>query len=268
MNRKRAGLIAAAAVIIAAGTGTGIALAADGTTSPATTPASPAAAPGYSWYRSMMAAVRDGSMMGGTSYGWMMGQTGYRWMMGGAAAPAWLRGQALPGFMMGTSHDPGKHMGPLWANAPGPRVTPAQAARLGSQVPAGTTLDRSANRMTVTGTRVRLAAEASPPGGPDMTFRIAGLVNPTIAVKAGTRVSIEVISADPDTAHGLVVTAGSGAPGWMPMMTGSAAFPGSALWFLGNPASAGMHAGILTFTAAAPGTTGTCAPSPGTLRRA
>ena len=44
-----------------------------------------------------------------------MGQTGYRWMMGGLDAPAWMRGSALPGYMMGTSRDPGKIMGALFA---------------------------------------------------------------------------------------------------------------------------------------------------------
>lgn len=82
-------------------------------------------------------------------------------------------------------------------------------------------------------------------------------------MKAGTRVSIEVINADPDTAQGLVVTAGSGAPEWMPMMTGSPAFPGSALWFLSNPASAGMHYGILSFTVGTPGHYRYLCPVPG-----
>ena len=77
------------------------------------------------------------------------------------------------------------------------------------------------------------------------------MTNPAIAVRAGARVSIEVINADPDTAHGLVITA-STVTSWMPMMTAQPAFPGSALWFLGNPAAAGMHAGTLTFTAAQP----------------
>jgi hypothetical protein len=39
------------------------------------------------------------------------------------------------------------------------------------------------------------------------------------------------------------------------MMTGAPAFGGSALWFLPNPTTAGMHTGTLTFTA---GTAGTC----------
>jgi hypothetical protein len=148
-----------------------------------------------------------GTMMGGGSYRWMTGATGYQLMMGGAGAPAWMRGQALPGFMMGTSGDPGQVMGSLFANAPGARVSAAQAAQLGSQIPAGATLDRAANRITFTGTSVRLTVVASPAGGPDERFRIAGLTDPAIIVTAGAQVSIEVINADPGTAHGLVITA-------------------------------------------------------------
>jgi len=102
-----------------------------------------------------------------------------------------------------------------------------------------------------------------PAGGPDETFRIAGMVNPAVVVPAGAMVSIQVINADPDTAHGLVVTASSGQTSWMPMMTSRPAFTGSALWFLGNPTTAGMHAGTLTFTAATPGTYHYLCPVPG-----
>jgi hypothetical protein len=56
-----------------------------------------------------------------------------------AAVPATTSppGRALPGFMMGTSRDPGKIMGTLFANAPGPQVSSwdATVARLyGSMV--------------------------------------------------------------------------------------------------------------------------------------
>jgi rusticyanin len=234
-----------------------------------TTTKAPAAAaspsgPAYSYYRSMMGRLQGGGMMGGTSHGWMMGASGYRWMMGGTAAPAWMRGHAVPGFMMsGGTHDPGKVMGALWANGPGPRVSPAQAARLGSLIPAGAKVDRAANRITFTGTTVHLVALASPAAGRDETFRIAGLTNPAITVTAGARVSIEIINADPDTAHGLVITAGHATPSWMPMMTTRTAFPGAALWVLGNPTSAGMHAGTLTFTASNPGAYRYLCPVPG-----
>ena len=248
--------IAAAGLAALAGCGT--------TTTKAPAAAATHSGPAYSYYRSMMGRLYGGgSMMGGSSYGWMMGGTGYRWMMGGLAAPAWMRGHTLPGFMMGTTRDPGKIMGSLFANAPGPRVSAAQATHLGSKVPAGATLDRTANRITFTGTSVRLVVLASPRGGRDETFRIAELVNPVITVKAGARVSIEIINADPDTAHGLVITASHATSSWMPMMTTRTAFPGAALWFLGNPTAAGMHAGTLTFTASHPGTYRYLCPVPG-----
>jgi hypothetical protein len=55
-----------------------------------------------------------------------------------------------------------------------------------------------------------------------------------------------------------VITGSDAASTWMPMMTARPAFTGSALWFPGNPTSAGMHAGTLAFTASTPGRTATC----------
>jgi rusticyanin len=213
-----------------------------------------------------------GGMMGNSSsgsYGWMMSEAGYRWMTGGTGSPGWMTG-ALPPAMMGAGMmgtgagtDPGKIMGSLWANAPGPRVSAAQAAALGSQVPAGAQVSNAAGTVTFTTTTVRLTILASPAGGPDETFRAAGLVNPRIIVPAGARVTIQLINADPDTAHGLVITAGDATRSWMPMMTARPAFAGSALWFLGNPTAAGLHEGTLTFTAATPGTYHYLCPVPG-----
>ena len=267
MTRKRAGVLVSVAVVAAAGLGAGVAIATTSGGAPARTSATASSpyGPGYSWYHSMMGGYLGGtSMMGAPGgYAWMMGAAGYRWMTGGTRAPAWMRGEQLPAAMMGTATDPGQVMGQLWANAPGPQVSPAQVTALGSQAPAGARIDRAANTITFTTGSVRLAAVASPAGGPDETFRIAGLVNPTIIVPAGARVSVQVINADPDTAHGLVITASGGRPSWMPMMTSRPAFAGSALWFLGNPTAAGMHAGTLTFTATTPGTYHYLCPVPG-----
>ena len=124
-----------------------------------------------------------------------------------------------------------------------------QADQLGGQVPAGARIAQGAKAITFSTATVRLVAVASPAGGPDETFRIAGLVNPAITVPAGAKVSIQVINADPDTAHGLVITASQNISSPMPMMTSQPAFTGSALWFLGNPTNAGMHTATLTFTA-------------------
>jgi rusticyanin len=272
MTRKQIGIVVSVAAVAAAGLGVGVTAAVTGTGSPPRTTASSSApaGPGYPYYRSMMgryfgggSMMGPGSMMGGRTWRWMMGASGYRWMMGGAWAPGWMRGGRLPAAMMGGQTDPGRFMGRLWADAPGPRVTPATAAGLGTQVPAGAQVNRAARTITFTTTSVHLTAVASPAGGPDETFRIAGLVNPAITVPAGAQVSIQVVNADPDTAHGLVVTASGAESSWVPMMTSRPAFAGSALWFLGNTTSAGMHAGTLAFTASAPGTYRYLCPVPG-----
>src|SRR5215469_18067110 len=270
MTRKRISILIGAAMVAAAGLGSGLAVAAQGAPAPSASVNASANGPGYAYYRSMMGrygAGNGGPMMEGTGYGWMMGAAGYQWMFGGTGAPAWMRGARWPFSMMGTSADPGQFMGRLWAGAPGPRISPQQAAREGDQVPAGARVDRASHTLTVTAGTVHLAAVASPAGGPDETFRIAGMVNPTIVVPAGTRVSMEVINADLDTAHGLVITASQDRSSWMPMMTARPAFTGSALWFLGDPTAAGMHAGTLAFTAGTPGSYRYLCPVPGHVQK-
>jgi rusticyanin len=257
-----------AAMAIAAVTAAGVStIAACGSTAQAPAAASTPGGSAYSYYETMMGRLTSGSpgsMMGSTpSRSWMMSGSGYRWMTGGADAPSWMRGRALPGYMMGTTDDAGRVMGALFAGAPGARVSPALAARLGGQVPAGATVSRTRRRITFSGTSVRLTVLASPSGGPDETFRIAGMIDPTIVVKAHAHVSMQVVNADPDTAHGLVITASGARPSWMPMATASPAFPGAAAWFLGNPTSAGMHAATLSFTVGTPGTYRYLCPVPG-----
>ena len=278
MTRKRNTILASAALLAAAGLGVGVAVAASGSSGQSAAPAAAASAaytsPSYSWYKTMMSGYygTGTGMMGVTSYGsygWMMSQAGYQWMTGnGTTSPAWMAGGTLPvammrAGMMGGSTDPGKVMGALFADAPGARVSAAQATALGSQAPAGAQVSTAANTITFTTTSVRLAIVASPSGGPDETFRVAGLVNPRIIVPAGARVTIQVVNADAGTAHGLVITASAANASWMPMMTARPAFTGSALWFLGNPTSAGMHEGTITFTATTPGTYRYLCPVPG-----
>lgn len=266
MTRRRITVLISVAAVAAAGIGAGaIAANGSGAQAPATTAATALGSPPYSYYRSMMNSFYGGSsMMGGSeNYQWMMGTTGYRWMFGGASAPGWMHGARMPGSMMGTGTDPGKFMGQLWANAPGPRVGAGQAGQLGGQAAAGARIDQAAKAITFSTSTVRLVAVADPAGGPDETFRIAGLVNPAMTVPVGAKVSIQVINADPDTAHGLVITASQNISSPMPMMTSRPAFTGSALWFLGNPNAAGMHTATLTFTASMPGIYHYVCPVPG-----
>ena len=261
-RRRRLAAIIAAVTVLAAGAGIGIGLAVSGGGS-SSGPASPAAA-SYSYYQSMMGryGTGSGSMMGGTSYLSMMGRSGYTWMMGGANAPGWMTGGTLPSSMMGASTDMGKVMGQLFADAPGPRVSATQATALAQQIPAGATVDSSANRITFTTTSVNLVVAASP-SMPAENFRIAGLTNPTVVVPKGAKVTVTFVNADSDMAHGLVVSASRAASSWMPMMSAPQAFSGSAVWFLGESTSAGMHTGTVSFTAATPGAYEYLCPVPG-----
>ena len=259
-HRGRFVAVVAAAVLVAAAIATTLALTLGGSSGNSSAETS------YSYYQSMMGrfGLSGGSMMGGADYGSMMGGADYGWMLGGTSvAPQWMQGQRLPGFMMGTSTDMGQVMGRLFANAPGPRVSPSEAAALGNQVPAGARVDKGANRITFAGSPLQLTVVASPPGNPDETFRAAGLVNPTIVVPREAQVTMTLVNADPDTAHGLVVTSTGSALSYMPMMAATEAFSGGALWFLGNPTSAGMHEGSMTFTASTSGTYEYLCPVPG-----
>jgi hypothetical protein len=176
--------------------------------------------------------------------------TGVAIATGSPAGQPTASAAASSGGAAGT--DPGTVMGSLFADAPGPRVSPSQAAQLGSQIPAGARIDRAAASSPSPRPTCTLTVLASP-SMPAESFRIAGMTDPAIIVPAGAHVSIELINADEDMGHGLVITASGATRSTMPMMTAGPAFSRSALWFLGKPTAAGMHAGTLTFTAATPG---------------
>lgn len=90
--------------------------------------------------------------------------------------------------------------------------------------------------------------------------------DPAISVPPGAHVTIEVVNADTDMAHGLVIMPAGTASSYMPMMTAAPAFTTSALWFLGKPTAAGMHAGTIAFTAARSGSYQYLCPVPGHAR--
>jgi rusticyanin len=267
VSLRRLSVIIVVAALAVVGTGVGVAVASgDESDSGGMMGAGSDGSSMSSYYHSMMGSYGGGSMMGG-SQGSSTADPSYVWMMGGTSSPGWMDGGTLPAAMMGTSKDTGAVMGRLFANAPGDRVSPSAATQLGNVHPAGATVDAKDHRITFSTKTVHLTALANPAGGPDDTFRIAGLVNPTIAVNAGSHVSIEIVNADTDAANGLVVTAEGSAAASMPMLTATPSFSGSALWFLGNPTSAGMHAGTLSFAARRPGAYQYLCPVPGHARK-
>jgi rusticyanin len=114
----------------------------------------------------------------------------------------------------------------------------------------------------LSGLRVKFATVASP-SMPAEDFRIAGLTNPSVVVPADSKVQVELVNADPDMAHGFVVATQGAEYSATPMLTARPSFPGSGLWFLGEPTAAGMHAGTLSFTASTAGAYTYFCPVPG-----
>ncbi|MBV9661039.1 MAG: hypothetical protein JO337_07775 [Acidimicrobiales bacterium] len=145
--------------------------------------------------------------------------------------------------------------------ADSPTYTPAAQTRAaGEATPTGATQDKAADTVTFHTDTVSFNAVSVPPGGPDMTFRIAGLVNPTLVVPEGATVTVVFINADTDEAHGWEVTAAQPPFQFQP---GTAAFAGAFARGLGDPTVAGDGTETITFTADKTGTYQYVCPMPG-----
>jgi rusticyanin len=143
-----------------------------------------------------------------------------------------------------------------------PLTVPASQLRtLGDQIPGGAKIDLCLNRITFTTMVASFVIEAVPPNNPDMTFRIAGLVNPTVVVPRNAQVRIEYINADSDEAHAFVITSASQPLTFRP--AGPPAFTGSASGPIGDPTAAGQGARDIAFTAGTAGTYRYLCPMPG-----
>ena len=190
----------------------------------------------------------------------------------GAWATGWVSGSnssvnggMMGGGMMGATSSVdamGQMMGRAQAGAVGQPISPSEAGALGNAMPAGATVDRAANRLTFATSSVRLAVLASPSNGPDMTFRIGGLTDPTIVVPQGASVTVQLVNADSDTSHAWLLTTAQPPFGSMTMMD-APAFGGALAPPLGDPTAAGMPSETITFTAATPGRYTYLCPVPG-----
>lgn len=204
------------------------------------------------------------------TYGGMMGTGGgaggYAGMMGGGSDGAeGMMGHSAAGIMGGTGAGA---MGTAMAGTNVQSVSTATAQSLGDAVPAGATADRARNRLVFQTPDVHLAVLASPADGPDMTFRIAGMADPTVVVPQGAQVSVEFLNADADTAHGWLLT--PGAPSsfpYMAMMADPPAFGRSFAVPLGNPTATAMPVETITFTASQSGQYTYLCPVPGHAQR-
>ncbi len=140
-----------------------------------------------------------------------------------------------------------------YGSGAGSTVSRATVARMGNAVPSGASIDRAGNRIVFTGRDVQLNVVGSPMGQKDQTFRIGGLVNPTIVVPKGAEVHISFVNADTNMPHNFVVTP-SGAPfAYMTMMQAPLAFSGAATPILRSQSGASAESFDTSFAATSPG---------------
>ena len=140
-------------------------------------------------------------------------------------------------------------------------VSTAQTKTLSNQVPAGASIDRATHTITFTDSTVSFTVTAIPSYGPDMTFGIAGMNNPTVIVPKDARVTVQFINADTDEAHGWIVTAHE--PPFTFGQTVIPAITGAFAGVLGDPTAAGNGAETITFQASTAGNYQYVCPMPG-----
>ena len=92
------------------------------------------------------------------------------------------------------------------ATGGGSTITAGDLSSLVSRGERGATVDAAANTVTYSGRAVSLVALASPHGKPNMTWEIDGLVNPTISVTPGARVTVVLVNTDWGYMHGFELT--------------------------------------------------------------
>ncbi len=84
----------------------------------------------------------------------------------------------------------------------------SDAMRLLKQTTDSARINKAKNQVTFTGDRIEIAMAAVQPNFPDTTFEVAGLVNPTIVVPAGSAVTLDFFNMDYGGGmnHGVVIT--------------------------------------------------------------
>ena len=155
----------------------------------------------------------------------------------------------------------GQQVGTAMAGLAPQTVSLAQTRTLGDQVPAGASVDRASNTITFTASSVSFTVVAVPPGGPDMTFRVAGLTDPAIVVPQDAQVTVQFINGDNDEAHAWMIV--DEQPPFSFYQPKTPAIPGAFSGLIGDPTASGQGASTFTFHAGSAGTYQYICPMPG-----
>jgi rusticyanin len=155
----------------------------------------------------------------------------------------------------------GRQVGTAMAGMAPQTVSLAQTRTLGAQVPAGASVDKASNTITFTTSSVSFTVVAVPPGGPDMTFRVAGLTNPTLVVPNGAEVTVRFINGDNDEAHAWMIV--NEQPPFSFYQPKTPAISGAFSGLIGDPTARGQGATTFTFQASPAGSYQYICPMPG-----
>ena len=119
------------------------------------------------------------------------------------------------------------------------------------------TVDKASNTITYPGQSVKIVAFGggmdSNNSGPDEKFVIGGLVNPTLHVQKGAKVTFELINEDTGMPHGIEVTSAQPPYGFMSMMQGGI-YPGAFIHPIPAANKDAYPVAATTFTASQAGT--------------
>ena len=203
-----------------------------------------------------MTVAPAGGMMNGASGGGMMGGG----MMGGASSNS-MMGGGMMGGASGNSMMGGGMMGTVRGSRQ--VADPAIAPALSHRVAAIAIIDRQANTITYHSGQVALVALASPASGPDMTWTVDGLVNPTVVIPRGAYVSVRFFDADKDAMHGWELTRTPPPYPYMAMMDAPVAFPGAFAMPVRGTTARRWVGRTVRFTASSAGTYSYICPVPG-----
>lgn len=129
--------------------------------------------------------------------------------------------------IMGAVGSPVNRM--MMGAASGSVWTPAHVAALVRQSEQHVTIDRATNTITYHGTQDLLVPLAAPAALhlKGMQWEIDGLINPTVVIPHGARVTVDLVNADQGYMHGFEVTKGVPPFQEMAMRQGTVAFSGS-----------------------------------------
>ncbi len=184
---------------------------------------------------------------GSGNFGGMMGQ-----YAGGSGATTNGWGTMMGQYAHGWAGAMGSYMSGLFNNVP--RLSAATAAQdvKASLSQQDVVMDKANNSITYSTGNVKIVALAGPIGADDK-FVINGLVNPTLHIQKGAKVSFELINEDTGMPHGVEITSAQPPYGYMSMMQGGI-YPGA---FIHPIAAADKHGDPVltaTFTANQTGT--------------